>query len=217
MSDYRQVPQSFINKIRHRLNQVKLDISDGVLESFIEIPRENFVLPENRKNAYTDRPQPILSNQTISAPHMYAMMMSRELGDPHKGMTILEIGTGSGYGAALLGYVVNPGNVYTIERHRKLVDFAKANIESLNLDNIEIIHGNGTKDIPDVLFDRIIVTAAGESLPPIYKDHLKVGGKIVIPLVNEINDQWIWTYTKQDDGSMSRQRSLHVIFVPLVF
>ena len=192
-------------------------MTDEVLETFLEIPRENFVLEKNRNNAYTDRPQPILANQTISAPHMYAMMMSRALGDPNKGMTILEIGTGSGYGAALLGHIVNPGKVYTIERHRKLVKFAESNIESVNLDNIEVIHGNGTKDIPDILFDRIIVTAAGKSLPPIYENHLKIGGKIVIPLVNENKDQWMWTFTKEEDGSLSHHRSLQVIFVPLVY
>ena len=144
-------------------------------------------------------------------------MLFRSTGDPHQGMSILEVGSGSGYGAALLGYITNPGKVYSIERHKSLVIFAQSNVAELGLNNVEIIYGDGTKDIPEMNFDRIIVTAAAKSFPSVYLDHLKNGGKIVIPLCDMFNDQWIWVYTKDEDGLVSKQRLMQVVFVPLVF
>jgi protein-L-isoaspartate(D-aspartate) O-methyltransferase len=211
------VPSIFIENIFRRLNQVHLEISSSVEKAFYKVPREYFVPIKYRSHAYTDRPLPIASGQTISAPHMYAMMMSIGAGDPHEGMTILEVGSGSGYGAALLGYVVNPGKVYSIERHSSLVEFARSNITEVGLDNIEIILGDGTKDIPNIKFDRIIVTAAAKSFPDIYIAHLKIGGRIVIPLCDMYNDQWIWVYTKEAEGLISKKRLMQVVFVPLVF
>ncbi|MCE7733887.1 MAG: protein-L-isoaspartate(D-aspartate) O-methyltransferase [Candidatus Heimdallarchaeota archaeon] len=212
-----EVPVSFLEKIHRRLKQVGLEISMDVEKAFSNVPRKYFVPPKYVSQAYTDHPLPIASGQTISAPHMYAMMMSIGAGDPHQGMTILEIGAGSGYGAALLGYVVNPGKVYSVERHKSLVKFARTNISDAGLNNIEIIHGDGTKDIPGMNFDRIIVTAAAQSFPEVYLDHLKIGGKIVIPLCDMYNDQWIWVYTKDAEGTISKKRLMQVVFVPLVF
>ena len=211
-----KVPVNFIEKIHRRLKQVGLEISISVEDALNNVARKYFVPDKYRSQAYTDHPLPIASGQTISAPHMYAMMLSVGAGDPHQGMTILEVGAGSGYGAALLGYVVNPGKVYSIERHKSLVKFARANIYAAGLENIEIIHGDGTKDIPEMSFDRIIVTAAAKSFPEVYIDHLKIGGKIVIPLCDRYNDQWIWVYTKDDDDAISKKRLMQVVFVPLV-
>lgn len=217
MTPENTIPSEFIEQILRRLKQVGLEISETVERAFTHIPREYFVPQKYRSQAYTDRPLPIASQQTISAPHMYAMMMSTGAGDPQEGFNILEVGAGSGYGAALLGYAVNPGKVYSIERHESLVTFAKSNISEVKLDNVEIIFGDGTKDIPNLKFDRIIVTAAAKSFPDVYIDHLKIGGKIVIPLCDVYNDQWIWVYTKEIDGYISKKRLMQVVFVPLVF
>lgn len=212
-----KVPVDFIRKIHRRLGQVGLEISLSVEEALYNVLRKYFVPPKYQSQAYTDHPLPIASGQTISAPHMYAMMMSVGAGDPHQGMTILEVGAGSGYGAALLGYIVNPGKVYSIERHKSLVEFARSNISDAGLNNVEIIHGDGTKDIPEMNYDRIIVTAAAKSFPEVYIDHLNIGGKIVIPLCDMNNDQWIWVYTKDDHDVISKKRLMQVVFVPLVF
>ncbi|MHA2030160.1 MAG: protein-L-isoaspartate O-methyltransferase family protein [Candidatus Kariarchaeaceae archaeon] len=217
MSKDFEVPIEFVDQIFRRLKQVRLEISSRVEEAFFKVPREFFVLDGYRNQAYTDRPLPTMSGQTISAPHMYAMMMSIEAGDPKEGLKVLEIGAGSGYGAALLGYVVNPGSVISIERHKSLVKFAKSNIRKANIDNVEIIHGNGTKDVPDMQFDRIIVTAAGKSFPTIYYEKIKVGGKIVIPLSDMFGDQWVWVFKKNENGTLSKTRLMQVAFVPLVF
>jgi len=212
-----KVPHDFIERIHHRLEQVRLEISPIVEEAFYKVPRQYFVPRKYKSQAYKDQPLPIASGQTISAPHMYAMMMSKKSGDPHYGMSVLEIGSGSGYGAALLGYVVNPGKVYSIEGHKSLVDFSRSNVAEVGLSNVEIIYGDGTKDIPEMSFDRIIVTAAAKSFPDVYLDHLKNRGKLVIPLCDIFNDQWIWVYEKDEDGLVSKQRLMQVVFVPLVF
>jgi protein-L-isoaspartate(D-aspartate) O-methyltransferase len=190
-----------------------LHLSDRAWDAFRKIPRSYFV--GGRGEPYKDYPLPIPAGQTISAPHMYAMMLSEELIALKQGMDVLEIGTGSGYGAALLAYIVDPGNVYSIERHDKLVKFARENIAKLDLDNIEIIHGDGTLGVPGKMFDRILVTAAGPKIPPTLIEQLKKDGKLIMPL--EENRGYQWLITAQWKGKkFVTKKEFQVRFVPLV-
>jgi protein-L-isoaspartate(D-aspartate) O-methyltransferase len=147
---------------------------------------------------------------------MYAMMLSEELTSLRKGMDVLEIGTGSGYGAALVAFIVNPGMVYSIERHEKLVEFAKENISQLDLKNIEIMHGDGTLGITGKKFDRIIVTAAGPKIPEALIKQLKQDGKLIMPLEETRGWQWLISAHWEDEGKLRIHKEFQVRFVPLV-
>jgi protein-L-isoaspartate(D-aspartate) O-methyltransferase len=182
-------------------------------EALRSIPRSNFV-GRYIYDAYEDKPLPIPSKQTISAPHMYAMMLSNEVADLHQGMDILEIGTGSGYGAALLAYTVQPGRVVSIERHPELVNFAKENVQSFGLTNLTILEGDGTNPAVNGSFDRIICTAAGPIVPPIYYSLLKKGGIVIMPLEKR-NEQWLVSI-RYIDGKEEITWHFRVRFVPLI-
>jgi protein-L-isoaspartate(D-aspartate) O-methyltransferase len=158
---YIPVPKNFLENIQRRVQAVNLTISDSVFAAFKKVPREYFVREGDKNNAYIDSPLAIDAGQTISAPHMYAMMLAQELLNPLENMSVLEIGSGSGYGAALLGKIVYPGKVISIERHESLVGFAKQNLLKLGLENVDIRLGDGTLGCPGQKFDRIIVTATG--------------------------------------------------------
>ena len=209
------IPFEFLERIERRVKAVNLTMSSRVFNSFKEIPREFFIKEKDIDVAYRDSPLAILDGQTISAPHMYAMMMAKELLDPLPGHSVLEIGAGSGYGAALMGYVVKPGKVYSIERHESLVEYARKNIGKTGLTNVEIIHGDGTIGIPNKKFDRIIVTASGPQLPPTLLDQLKPEGVIVIP-IEKNRSQYLWKITLDNKGNPVFERSIGVIFVPLI-
>ncbi len=179
---------------RERL--VKRLIEEGVLKkpevirAMLRVPREEFVPQELKEHAYIDSPLPTLEGQTISAPHMVAMMC--ELLDLRKGQKVLEVGAGTGYHAAVCAEIVAPldipleerGHVYAIERLSRLVDFARKNLEHTNFgDRVTIIEGDGTLGYPEAApFDRILVTAAAPRIPPPLKAQLSDGGKIVIPV-----------------------------------
>ena len=210
------VPDNYIELLLHKLRQSNLSLEKHVLKAFNDLPREYFVQSGDKNHAYIDRPLRIPSGQTISAPHMYGIMLSKEIGDPQLGMEILEIGTGSGYGAGLLGLSVGNGKVISIERHKKLVKFARENIAQTSISNVEIRHGDGTKGVPGKLFDRIFVTAAGDKLPDNLVEQLKIGGSLIIPLVNN-NEQWLTIIKKNKEKQIDIKRIMRVIFVPLVF
>jgi protein-L-isoaspartate(D-aspartate) O-methyltransferase len=194
---------------------VNLTISDAVFAAFKEVPREYFVRAGDKNNAYIDSPLAIDAGQTISAPHMYAMMLAQELLNPLENMRVLEIGSGSGYGAALIGKIVYPGKVISIERHESLVGFAKQNLLKLGLENVDIRLGDGTLGCPGQKFDRIIVTATGPKLPPALLSQLNPDGIIVMP-IEESRQQWLWKITLDETGKPRYVRSLRVVFVPLV-
>jgi len=161
-----------------------------VIRAMLKVPREEFVPIELREHAYIDSPLPTLNGQTISAPHMVAMMC--ELLDLQKGQKVLEVGAGTGYHAAVCAEIVAPldipteerGHVYAIERLSSLVEFARKNLERTKFsDRVTVIQGDGTLGYPDAApFDRILVTAAAPRIPPPLKTQLKDGGKIVIPV-----------------------------------
>lgn len=209
------VPSSYTDKLISRIKSSGLTLSDKVIEAFEYIPREYFVLEKDKNLAYRDTPLPIPAGQTISAPHMYAMMLSKELTDPQPGMRAMEIGTGSGYGAALLAYAVQPGKVITLERHAQLIEFAKQNINKLDLDNIEIIQADGTVGREGDKFDRILVTAAGPKVPRALVNQLKPDGVLVIP-IEENFTQWLTRVTLDEDLNPKLDKQFQVRFVPLI-
>jgi len=175
---------------------IKKLISEGILkrpecvEAMLKVPREEFVPPQLRENAYIDSPLPSIGGQTISAPHMVAIMC--ELLDLSPGLKVLEVGAGTGYHAAVCAEIVAPhsvdvmrrGHVYAVELVRELAEFASANIKRTGYaDRVTIIEGDGTLGLPSQSpFDRILVTAAAPRIPPPLKEQLADGGKLVIPV-----------------------------------
>ncbi len=160
--------------------------NDGVLKSplvvraFEKVARENFVLPEYKKRAYDDIPLPIMVEQTISQPSTVAIMT--ELLDVRDGNKVFEVGTGSGYHAAILSEIVGKnGKVITTEIVPEVYAFGKKNLEKYM--NVEVIFLDGSKGHEKKApYDRIIIAAAAPETPEILKNQLKVGGKLVVPV-----------------------------------
>jgi len=153
-----------------------------VEKAFLEIPRENFVPDEIKRYAYTDSPLQIGNGQTISAPHMVAIMVE-EL-DIKKGQKILEIGAGSGYHAAIVAKLVGKkGHVYTIERFSSLAETSKKNLEKTGITNVTVEIGDGSEGLPKYApYDRIYVTCAAPDVPKPLIDQLKDEGKLMVPV-----------------------------------
>ncbi|MEM1685644.1 MAG: protein-L-isoaspartate O-methyltransferase [Acidilobaceae archaeon] len=190
--------------------------SRKVEEAMLRVPRELFVPEELREYAYDDRPLPIGFNQTISAPSIVAYMT--ELLDPQPGDKVLEVGTGSGYQAAILAEIVCPkGHVWTIERIAEIAESARRRLEMLGYaDMITVIVGDGSLGYePQAPYDRIIVTAAAPKIPKPLIEQLKPGGKIVIP-VGPLPFQVLMVVYKKSSNEIEIKRDLEVVFVPLI-
>ena len=200
-------------KIRLIMELRQAGIADGrVLSALERAPREKFVPPMFEEQAYDNTALPISHGQTISQPYVVAFMT--EALDLGERMRVLEIGTGSGYQAAVLARLCR--RVYTIERYRSLLREAEARFKELGLHNITTRFGDGTKGWPEQApFDRIIVTAAGREAPPPLLDQLAVGGVIVIPLQRTLYGQEVVRLRRGEEGFTSEEL-LPVRFVPLV-
>jgi protein-L-isoaspartate(D-aspartate) O-methyltransferase len=185
----------------------------AVLEAMLKVPREAFLPPELAEFAYEDHPLPIAEGQTISQPFIVALMTAAaELRPTDR---VLEIGTGSGYAAAILGSIA--GDVYTIERHGPLADTAAARLRALELDNVHVLHGDGTLGWLDhAPYDAIIVTAGGPKVPEALLAQLAVGGRLVIPVGEEKALQTLVRVTRGADGRLTEESLGDVRFVPLV-
>lgn len=182
-------------------------------KAFLETPREMFV-PDSLKNyAYIDTPLEIGDGQTISAPHMVAIMA--EALDLKKGQKVLEIGAGSGYHAAILSKIVGKeGHIYTIERHKSLTEFAKRNLKNVGITNVTVENGDGSEGLLRYApYDRIYVTCAAPDIPSPLIDQLKDDGKLMIPVGRTIcNLELI-----EKEGNKIIKRDLGgCAFVPLV-
>lgn len=190
-------------------------IRDATVLSAIErVARENFITGAFQEQAYDDHALPIECGQTISQPYVVAYMTEKlEIGDR---MKVLEIGTGSGYQAAVLAQLCR--RVYTIERYRTLLNDAVKRFAILGYHNITAMVGDGAKGWPEQApFDRIIVTAAAPEIPLELVNQLKIGGIIVVPVdVNAGRDgQQLVKLTRTEEG-IKREDLLPVRFVPLV-
>jgi len=182
---------------------------EGVLEAMRRVPRDRFVPPELRDQAYHDTPLPIGHRQTISQPYIVALMT--ELIEPKPGMKVLEIGTGSGYQAAVLAECVD--TVYTIEILPELGRAAAGLLEELGYENVRTHIGDGYDGWPEhAPFDAIVVTAAPASIPKPLLEQLTIGGKLVIP-VGEYSQDLV-VVTRTEDGYERRPAS-YVRFVPM--
>ncbi len=184
-----------------------------VLAAIERIPREKFINPVFAEQAYADQSLPIECGQTISQPYIVAFMTEKLRLDDR--MKVLEVGTGSGYQAAVLSHLCR--RVYTIERYRTLLRDAEERFAELRISNITSMAGDGTKGWPSQApFDRIIVTAAGKTLPPALLEQLRPGGILVAPVDTDSGDQELIRVIAGDDGSYTQESLLPVRFVPLV-
>lgn len=207
---------------KHLANRFKRDgyISDNrIYEAFMKVPREEFVLEEARSLAYEDHPLPIQRNQTISAPHMCMLILS--YGDFKPGQKVLEVGSGTGYQAALIAELVKPGGfVYGIERHDIVAEAGMMNLERTGYsDSVLVVAGDGTLGWPDEEvppFDRIVITAAGPQIPQPLLDQLKIGGKLYMPLGDVLISQYWVEVTKLSESEIKRKNLVEVRFVPLI-
>jgi protein-L-isoaspartate(D-aspartate) O-methyltransferase len=187
-------------------------ISDErVLEALRRVPRHLFVPAARRDRAYDDTPLPLGEGQTISQPYMVAWMT--ELLELEGREVVLEVGTGSGYQAAVLGVLAK--KVYTIERIPQLADEARKILDQLGLDNIEIVVGDGSKGLKEhAPYDRILVTAGSPSVPQVLVEQLADGGRLIIP-VGPASMQMLTVVTRH--GSEIETHEVGgCVFVPLV-
>lgn len=185
---------------------------DRVLAAMAEVPREAFVPPKLREFAYEDSPLPIEAGQTISQPYIVARML--EALDLAGGETVLDIGTGSGYAAAVLSRIAD--RVHTIERHGELYELARRRFEELGYDNIEARHGDGTLGWPEAApFDAIQAAAGGPEVPRVLLEQLRDGGRLVIPIGETLQLQHLVRVTRYGD-EYETQKLEPVRFVPLI-
>jgi protein-L-isoaspartate(D-aspartate) O-methyltransferase len=187
-------------------------VDTAVLNAVERIPREDFVPEAFHDQSYEDKALPIGQGQTISQPQIVAMMtQALELTTRHK---VLEIGTGSGYQAAVLSRLAR--RVYTVERHRPLLQEAEQRFAKLRIHNITSIAGDGMKGWPaQAPFDRIIITAAAAELPETLLAQLAVGGIMVLPIGPERGDQELFKLRRTEAGFES-DKLCDVRFVPLL-
>ena len=186
---------------------------DRVLQAMLDVPRERFVGLDLAEFAYDDSPLPIDEGQTISQPYIVALMTEAlQLGPEDR---VLEIGTGSGYAAAVLAQVA--GQVFTIERHRSLADQARRRLEKLGCDNVEVRCGDGTLGWPEhAPYDAIVVTAAGPDAPRSLIEQLAPGGRLVIPTGTTLAGQKLLRLTRVDRENVEIEELGAVRFVPLI-
>jgi protein-L-isoaspartate(D-aspartate) O-methyltransferase len=196
---------------RHlRLEEVS---NAAVLRAMHSVPREEFVPESLRTAAYDDRALPIACGQTISQPAVVAYMTEQLRLAP--GDRVLEVGTGSGYQAAVLAEIVS--EVYTIERIAELAQTAAARLARLGHGNVQVRMGDGTKGWPEAApFDAIMVTAAADEIPPALVAQLKVGGRMIMPVGRPDGDQVLMLLERRPGEEMVWQQLWPVRFVPLV-
>lgn len=187
-------------------------LSPDVAEALSRVERHEFVPEAAQDQAYRNAPLPIGEGQTISQPFIVGLMT--ELLAVDENSKVYELGTGSGYQAAVLGELVD--EVYTVEIVAPLGRAAEERLRRLGYDNIHVRIGDGTKGWPEEApFDGIIVTAAGVDVPEDLKEQLKPGGRMVIPVGGRFETQQLLIITREDDGSFSRQETIPVRFVPI--
>ena len=186
--------------------------SDSVIDAMRDVPREIFVPESMRKYAYNDTPLEIGYGQTISAPHMVAIMS--EALDLKRNSRVLEVGTGTGYHAAVTAKIVRDGHVYTVERIKELAEKAMANFEKLGIKNITVIVGDGSLGLPEHSpFDRIYATCAAPAVPPRLVEQLSNGGKMLVPVGGRICDLIL---VEKADGKITEKNLGGCSFVPMV-
>jgi len=184
-----------------------------IIDAFQKIPRHLFIPEKYLSSSYGDFPLPTMHGQTISQPYTVAMML--EALKPKKDEKILEIGTGSGWTAALIGYIVGEkGKVVSIDIFDDLIEFAKENIEKTRLKNIILICADGKKGYKkEAPYDRVIINAACDKVPKDIIEQTKVGGTIVAP-INDFLSQKLMVFKKRKKKPVGKSLG-NYLFVPL--
>ncbi|MDH2899563.1 MAG: protein-L-isoaspartate(D-aspartate) O-methyltransferase [archaeon] len=212
------------------LKREKILKSESVEDALLDIKREDFVWQGEEALAYIDEPLPLGdTGQTISAPHMVAIML--EEAELSIGMKVLEIGTGSGYNAALIAHIVSKvlkntdgPLVVTVERNPKLVEFARENLRKAGYEKIVlVVEGDGSLGYPQgsgqMIYDRIIVTAGAPFIPPYLCRQLKIGGLLLVPVGPNLSQTLVKAKKiETSDGKydLRQQKLMQVMFVPLI-
>ena len=204
---------SDVGRMEFLLTLRRRGIADqAVLRAMDEVPRGQFVEAGFADSAYADQALPIACGQTISQPYVVAYMTEQLALRPHH--RVLEVGTGSGYQAAVLSRLAR--EVVSIERYRTLADTARKRLAALGYDNVEVIAGDGFAGVPArAPFDRIVVTAAADKIPQALVDQLAVGGIMLLPLGPHDGTQHLVKLTKTETG-VAREDLIAVRFVPLL-
>ena len=184
-----------------------------ILDAFLDVPREQFIAPDRAYLAYGDHPLPIEAGQTISQPYIVALMIQAAAIKP--GDAVLEVGSGSGYAAALISRIA--GKVIGIERQHELVEVARERLARLGFDNIEIIEGDGTKGWrKGAPYEVILAAASGSHVPRALIEQLAPGGRLIMPIGGPHGVQELVKVTRQDEGILMEESLGGVRFVPLI-
>jgi protein-L-isoaspartate(D-aspartate) O-methyltransferase len=194
------------------LGSLRDNVKESVISAMSRVPRELFVPEALKSRAYDDTPLSIGYSQTISAPHMVAIMC--DLLDLEPGMIVLEVGGGSGYHAAVMAAMVGEkGHVYSVERMPELVAIARKNLEKAGIDNVTMVEADGSVGLPEhAPYDRISVAATAPKVPEPLKQQLKVGGKMVLPVGRDYQELFLVTRK----NGFSVEKKMGVVFVPLI-
>ena len=184
---------------------------ERLLAAMGKVPRERFIAPEYAREAYADSPLPIGEGQTVSQPYMVAAMV--EALEVHSSDRVLEVGTGTGYEAAVLADLA--AEVWTIERHAQLADQARQILLQLGYENVHVICGDGSLGLPEQApFDKIVVAAGAPQAPPSLLAQLADGGTLVVPVGNRVDQQL--QVMRKVAGEIITTRHVLCCFVPLV-
>ncbi len=188
-----------------------------VEDAMKKVPREEFMTPETKSYAYLDRPIPLQDGQTISAPHMVAIIC--EILALKEGMQVLEIGTGFGYNAAVVAEIIGPeGHIYTIERIENLKNIAEQNLRRTGYsENVTVILGDGTKGYEEKSpYDRIYATASAPKIPEPLKTQLKIGGRLLSPIGRDTSVQELLCLKRINENEYKSYNLGGVVFVPMI-
>ena len=209
--DYEQARERMVDRLVAREN-----LDESTLAAMEAVPRHEFVPPGRRDRAYKDRPLPIGSDQTISAPHMVAMMVDQlDLGP---GDSVLEIGTGCGYHAAVTAEVVGPENVHSVEYHESLAESARAKLDQLGYGGVSIRVGDGHEGWPEFApYDAAYLTCAASDFPSAVVEQVRPEGRLLGPLESggRRAGQRLVFARRHADGSLAREGRGRVRFVPM--
>jgi protein-L-isoaspartate(D-aspartate) O-methyltransferase len=188
------------------------EIPDRVLDAMVRVPRHSFMHESEQRFAYADNPLPIGEGQTISAPHMVAIMCN--LLELSPGQKVLEVGGGCGYHAAVMAELVRPGgHVYTTERIPSLGEFARKNLAKTGYEDVTVIIEDGSQGLPALApFDRISVACSAPEVPDVLVEQLATGGKMVIPVGRYMQELYLVTKS----NGVKKEAKGGVVFVPLV-
>ncbi|EMA10886.1 protein-L-isoaspartate(D-aspartate) O-methyltransferase [Haloarcula vallismortis] len=206
MADWDRQRSRLSDRLRERV------VDEHVLAAIASVPRHRFVPEDKRHAAYADRPLPIGSGQTISAPHMVAIMAA--LLDLSPGDRVLEIGTGCGYHAAVTAELVGPENVYSVEYHASLADETRETLYATGYGGVSVRAGDGKQGWSEhAPYDRTYLTCAAPDFPTLLVEQTRVGGVLLAPI--DDGQQRLIRAEKQADGTLDSEDHGGVRFVPL--